>query len=179
MVTSLIIHIFAKFLFLANPMLNFPGGEVMLPRTSTLHYYTHLMALCPGLPLLTNKDISLIVRGRLYSRCVWSSMLCGSETSPVREENEVALQRVKKRIVRWMCGNRPMPLCMIKLPRIEMVYIQQISCRTHQKLGNLQSQTGNFVVQQSGARKLLNFVACLTLALSYTRQFQVTGWDRD
>ena len=31
-------------------------------------------------PLLTNKDVSLIMRGRLYSSCVRSSMLQGSET---------------------------------------------------------------------------------------------------
>ena len=31
-------------------------------------------------PLLTNKDISLIRRGKLYSSCVRSSMLHGSET---------------------------------------------------------------------------------------------------
>ena len=31
-------------------------------------------------PLLTNKDISLTVRGRLYSSCVRSSMLHGNET---------------------------------------------------------------------------------------------------
>jgi len=37
-------------------------------------------------PLLTNKDISLTVRGRLYSSCVSSSMLHGSETWPVRKE---------------------------------------------------------------------------------------------
>jgi len=43
-------------------------------------------------PLLTNNDISLIVRGRLYSSCVRRSMLHGSETWPVRKENEVALQ---------------------------------------------------------------------------------------
>jgi len=43
-------------------------------------------------PLLTNKDVSLIMRGRLYSSCVRSSMLHGSETWPVRKENEVALQ---------------------------------------------------------------------------------------
>jgi len=30
-------------------------------------------------PLLTNKDVSLIMRGRLYSSCVRSSMLHGSE----------------------------------------------------------------------------------------------------
>jgi len=55
-------------------------------------------------PLLTNKDISLKVRGRLYSGCVRSSMLHGSETWPIRKENEVALQRAEMRMVRWMCG---------------------------------------------------------------------------
>ena len=55
-------------------------------------------------PLLTNKDVSLIMRGRLYSSCVRSSMLHGSETWCVRKENEVALQRVEMRMVRWMCG---------------------------------------------------------------------------
>jgi len=43
-------------------------------------------------PLLTNKDISLIVIGRLYSSYVRSSMLHGGESWPVRKENEVALQ---------------------------------------------------------------------------------------
>ena len=42
--------------------------------------------------LLTNRDISLIRRGRLYSSCMRSSMIHGSETWPVRKENEVALQ---------------------------------------------------------------------------------------
>ena len=54
-------------------------------------------------PLLTNKDVSLM-RGRLYSSCVRSSMLHGSETWPVRKENVVALQRAEMRMVRWMCG---------------------------------------------------------------------------
>jgi len=55
-------------------------------------------------PLLTNRDISLIRRGRLYSSCVRSSMLHRSETWPVRKENEVALQRAETRMVRWMCN---------------------------------------------------------------------------
>jgi len=55
-------------------------------------------------PLLTNKDISLTVRGRLYSSCVQRSMLHGSETWSVRKENEVALQSAEMRMVRWMCG---------------------------------------------------------------------------
>jgi len=54
--------------------------------------------------LLTNRDISLIRRGRLYSRCVRSSMLHGSEIWPVRKENEVALQRAEMRMVGWMCN---------------------------------------------------------------------------
>ena len=33
-----------------------------------------------------------------------SSMLHGSETWPVRKENEVALQRAEMRIVRSICG---------------------------------------------------------------------------
>jgi len=55
-------------------------------------------------PLLTNKDVSLIMRGRFYSSCVLGSMLHGSETWPVRKENMVALQRAEMRRVRWMCG---------------------------------------------------------------------------
>ena len=55
-------------------------------------------------PLLTNKDISLIMRGRLYSSCVRSSMLHASEIWPVRKENVAALQRAEMRMVRWMCG---------------------------------------------------------------------------
>ena len=54
-------------------------------------------------PLLTNRDISLIRTGRLYSSCVRSSMLHGSETWPVGKENEVALQRAQMRTVIWMC----------------------------------------------------------------------------
>ena len=56
-------------------------------------------------PLLTNRDISLIRRGRLYSSCVRSSVLYGSETWPVRKENKVALQRAEMRMVRWMCNS--------------------------------------------------------------------------
>jgi len=50
-------------------------------------------------------DISLIMRGSLYSSCVQSSMLSESESWPVRKENEVALQYgyTEMRIVRWMC----------------------------------------------------------------------------
>jgi len=58
-------------------------------------------------PLLTNMDISLKVRGRLCSSCVRSSMLDGSETWSVRKKNEAALQQTEKRMVTWMCGVKP------------------------------------------------------------------------
>jgi len=35
---------------------------------------------------------------------VRSSMLHGNESSPIRNENEVALQRAEMRMVRQMCG---------------------------------------------------------------------------
>jgi len=54
-------------------------------------------------PLLTNRDISLLRRGRVYSSCVQSSMLHGSDTWPVRKENEVALQQAEMKMVRCMC----------------------------------------------------------------------------
>ena len=55
-------------------------------------------------PLLTNRDISLIRRERLHSSCVRSSMLHRTETWPFRKENEVALQQAEMRMVRWMCN---------------------------------------------------------------------------
>ena len=54
--------------------------------------------------MLTNKDISLKVIGRLSSCSVLSSMLHGNETWPVRKENEVALQWAEMRMVRRMCS---------------------------------------------------------------------------
>jgi len=39
--------------------------------------------------LLTNRDMSLTVRGKLYSSWVHSSMLHGSENWPVRKKNEL------------------------------------------------------------------------------------------
>jgi len=57
-------------------------------------------------PLLTNKDVSLIMRGRLYSSCAQSSILHGSETWLARKENVVALQRAEMKMVWWMCGTK-------------------------------------------------------------------------
>jgi len=39
----------------------------------------------------------------LYSTCVQSSVWHGSETGPVKKENEVILQQAEIGMVRWMC----------------------------------------------------------------------------
>jgi len=67
---------------------------------------TNCLNLVGSVAWLTNKDISLTVRGRLYSSCMRSGMLHGGKTWPIRKENEVALQRAEMRMVRWMCGVR-------------------------------------------------------------------------
>jgi len=51
-----------------------------------------------------NHCLPMIVTGRLYSSCVQSRILCGSETLHVRKESEVALQQAEMRVVRWICG---------------------------------------------------------------------------
>ena len=50
-------------------------------------------------PLLTNKDVSLIMRGRLYRSCVRSSMLHGSETWPVRKDKKLSYRRGTARCI--------------------------------------------------------------------------------
>jgi len=48
--------------------------------------------------------LNYIMTQMLNLKNVRSSMLHGSETWPVRKENEVAFQQAEKRMVTWMCG---------------------------------------------------------------------------
>jgi len=76
-------------------------------------------------PLLTNRDISLIRRGRLYSSCAHSSMLHGNETWPVRKENEVGLfhldmsEQLQQNTERNVIFARP-----LKIQRLESCQLQ-------------------------------------------------------
>ena len=63
-----------------------------------LHHYVNYF------PTTNTFKVSFNRKWRLYSSCVQSSMLHGSETWLVRKENEVALQRAEMRMVRWMCN---------------------------------------------------------------------------
>ena len=55
-------------------------------------------------PLITNKDVSLLPIGKLYRSCMRSCMLHGSETWPVKKDNKLALQQAEMRMIRWTCG---------------------------------------------------------------------------
>ena len=49
--------------------------------------------------LLTNKDFSIVMTGKLFRSCVRISC---SETWTVKKETEMALQRAEMRTIRWM-----------------------------------------------------------------------------
>ena len=58
--------------------------------------------LCVYLPI---RIIPFLGDGRaLHRGSVQSCMLYGSETWPVKKENELALQQAEIRMIRWMCG---------------------------------------------------------------------------
>ena len=60
------------------------------------------------LPLFTSKHLSLKTRGRLYSACVRSAMLYGSETWAMTPSSLARLEHIKNAMIWWICGVRPM-----------------------------------------------------------------------
>ena len=56
------------------------------------------------LPILTNRGISLRIRGYLFGSCVRSAMLYASETWPVTTEDVTHLVRCDNAMIRWICG---------------------------------------------------------------------------
>ena len=56
------------------------------------------------LPLLTGRVFSHKTKGRLYSACVRSVMLYGSETWPLKEDDINRIARTEKSMIRWMCS---------------------------------------------------------------------------
>ena len=59
------------------------------------------------LPVLTNRHIPLSSRGRVYSTCVRSAMLHGSETWAASSSTVNRLRRNDRAMIRWMCGVKP------------------------------------------------------------------------
>ena len=56
--------------------------------------------------MLTSKDVCLVKTGKLCGGCLQCCVSHGSETWPVKKENEIALQRAEMRMIRWMCSDK-------------------------------------------------------------------------
>ena len=56
--------------------------------------------------ILTHRNVSRKVKGKMYATCVRSVMIYGSETWALNSEQESRLDRAEMRMARWMCGVR-------------------------------------------------------------------------
>jgi hypothetical protein len=54
--------------------------------------------------ILTRRDMSLKLKGKVYVACVRSTMIYGSETWAMNLDQQNRLERTEMRMVRWMCG---------------------------------------------------------------------------
>ena len=54
--------------------------------------------------MLTNTEVSLKLKGKVYAACVRSAMLYGCETWAMNVEQIKRFERAEMRMVRWMCG---------------------------------------------------------------------------
>ncbi|XP_056009379.1 uncharacterized protein LOC130051460 [Ostrea edulis] len=59
------------------------------------------------LPILTNKHLPTATRGHVYSSCVRSVLMYGSETWAVSANTKKKLQRNDKAMIRWICLVKP------------------------------------------------------------------------
>ena len=56
------------------------------------------------LPILTGKKFSLKLKGKVYTTCVRSCLMYGSETWPMKLEHEIKLNCTEMNMIRWICG---------------------------------------------------------------------------
>ena len=57
--------------------------------------------------LLASRALPVGTKGRLYSACLLSFMVSGSETGSVKEVSVIRLKRTYGRMVRWRCSVWP------------------------------------------------------------------------
>ena len=56
------------------------------------------------LPLLTNRQVPLLTRGKVYSSCVRSVMLHAAETWAMKADTLNHLRRNDRAMIRWICN---------------------------------------------------------------------------
>ena len=55
-------------------------------------------------PFLKSRAPPLEMKGRVYARCVRSSMTYGSETRPLLVDVGLKFERAEMKMIKWMCG---------------------------------------------------------------------------
>ena len=55
-------------------------------------------------PILTVRGASYRIKGRIYSACVQSVLIYGTETWAMKADDLRSLERTERMMVRWMCG---------------------------------------------------------------------------
>ncbi|XP_065321166.1 uncharacterized protein LOC135928639 [Gordionus sp. m RMFG-2023] len=53
--------------------------------------------------ILTNKKVSLKLKGKVYGSCVRSCLVYGGKTWAMKATHEVKLERTEMRMIRWIC----------------------------------------------------------------------------
>ncbi|HXJ94687.1 MAG TPA: reverse transcriptase domain-containing protein [Terriglobia bacterium] len=89
-----------EFCYLGD-MLGFSGGAGEASRMRVKCAWKKFRELSP---ILTTRGASLALKGKIYSACVRSVMIYGSETWPMKVEDMQRLVRAENMMVRHMCG---------------------------------------------------------------------------
>ena len=89
-----------KFCYLGD-MLSKEGGAELVVVTRIRGAWKKFRELAP---IVTSKGASLVVKERVYASNVRSCMMYGSETWPLKKEQEAKLERTEMMMVRWMSG---------------------------------------------------------------------------
>jgi hypothetical protein len=97
------LEVVAEFCYLGDMLSS--GGDCEL--ASTVRCRSAWGKFRELLPILTNKHIPLSSRGRVYSTCVRSVMLHGSETWAASSKTLNRLRRNDRAMIRWICRVRP------------------------------------------------------------------------
>ena len=90
----------SKFCYLGDT-LGSGGGVVEVARARVRCAWAKFKELSP---ILTVRGASYRIKGRIYSACVQSVLIYGTETWAMKADDLRSLERTERMMVRWMCG---------------------------------------------------------------------------
>ena len=90
----------SKFCYLGDT-LGSGGGVVEAARARVRCAWAKFKELSP---ILTVRGASYRIKGRIYSACVQSVLIYGTETWALKADDLRSLERTERMMVRWMCG---------------------------------------------------------------------------